>query len=127
MHVFVINHSLLVVHNVRPINDFFFMDTTTTEIYTLSLHDALPIYPPRKVWLGRPIVHRRYGDAAVGIDRPVSRANGRSEEHTSELQSLTNLVFRLLLEKKNIICYSFIVIHHGDDNSDLLLAINLFE
>src|ERR1041384_8863983 len=67
---------------------FFFNDTATTEIYTLSLHDALPICdrgrflptPPRRCRAGR---------------------GPRSEEHTSELQSLAYLVCRLLLEKKN--------------------------
>src|SRR6476619_8523890 len=68
---------------------FFFNDTATTEIYTLSLHDALPILR----WLpddGR--ADRRSRTRGV--------QGGRSEEHTSELQSLTNLVCRLLLEKK---------------------------
>src|SRR6478609_11861391 len=67
---------------------FFFNDTATTEIYTLSLHDALPICrrPPR-----RPRRPRR--EAGRGC-------HGRSEEHTSELQSLAYLVCRLLLEKK---------------------------
>src|SRR5260370_31959671 len=68
---------------------FFFNDTATTEIYTLSLHDALPIslktqWPPPRWW-------------------PTSRkptTSWRSEEHTSELQSHLNLVCRLLLEKK---------------------------
>src|ERR1019366_10656907 len=67
---------------------FFFNDTATTEIYTLSLHDALPISPQL------PVQWRRV--AAVLPARWC-----RSEEHTSELQSLTNLVCRLLLEKKN--------------------------
>src|SRR5258706_16349874 len=68
---------------------FFFNDTATTEIYTLSLHDALPISE------GTPLSHLRgrLEPAAVGFDQ-------RSEENTSELQSLTNLVRRLLLEKK---------------------------
>src|SRR2546430_13797570 len=70
---------------------FFFNDTATTEIYTLSLHDALPISG-----LG--------GDAVDGDGRsaaPSSAGSGRrSEEHTSELQSQSNLVCRLLLEKK---------------------------
>src|SRR6267142_6932015 len=65
---------------------FFFNDTATTEIYTLSLHDALPIWPPR-----RGPRHER---------PPRSRDGDRSEEHTSELQSHVNLVCRLLLEKK---------------------------
>src|SRR5437016_7009620 len=81
---------------------FFFNDTATTEIYTLSLHDALPI-------LVRQIAIR--ADHAIGTDfdafgrvnhgEAVDVCSGsRSEEHTSELQSLTNLVCRLLLEKK---------------------------
>src|SRR5215831_21408360 len=66
---------------------FFFNDTATTEIYTLSLHDALPISFPRP-W-------------SPGSPRRTSRGPGvRSEEHTSELQSLRHLVCRLLLEKK---------------------------
>src|SRR5438093_2505198 len=75
---------------------FFFNDTATTEIYTLSLHDALPI------------CFRRYDSTSSGLmSRSLQIANAafrcltaRSEEHTSELQSLTNLVCRLLLEKK---------------------------
>src|SRR2546430_11732556 len=69
---------------------FFFNDTATTEIYTLSLHDALPICRPR--W------RRRRGRGRSG--RLPGRRSGRSEEHTSELQSQSNLVCRLLLEKK---------------------------
>src|SRR5476649_1188003 len=68
---------------------FFFNDTATTEIYTLSLHDALPIWAAA----------RRHGVLPV----PPDRARGsrhRSEEHTSELQSHSDLVCRLLLEKK---------------------------
>src|SRR2546428_13270698 len=73
---------------------FFFNDTATTEIYTLSLHDALPILcgpPPR--W--RPLCRRPDARACSTIGSP------RSEEHTSELQSRSDLVCRLLLEKKN--------------------------
>src|SRR2546426_1924783 len=69
---------------------FFFNDTATTEIYTLSLHDALPILPipePLAEILGYHFVRFPAGPA-------------RSEEHTSELQSPCNLVCRLLLEKK---------------------------
>src|SRR3989441_9955936 len=72
---------------------FFFNDTATTEIYTLSLHDALPIsrveffrFPTNRGWT------RDFGPLFVRCDR--------SEEHTSELQSLAYLVCRLLLEKK---------------------------
>src|SRR5450631_4949400 len=68
---------------------FFFNDTATTEIYTLSLHDALPILPVAAVGPVRP----------VGPVLPVGPVR-RSEEHTSELQSHVNLVCRLLLEKK---------------------------
>src|SRR2546430_13457446 len=68
---------------------FFFNDTATTEIYTLSLHDALPIL--REV--SRP---RWAGDGR----RAAPVGPQRSEEHTSELQSQSNLVCRLLLEKK---------------------------
>src|SRR5215475_15815767 len=70
---------------------FFFNDTATTEIYTLSLHDALPIYPGRRDRL-------RVSAPAGRPDR--LRLLDRSEEHTSELQSRENLVCRLLLEKK---------------------------
>src|SRR5471030_3559320 len=68
---------------------FFFNDTATTEIYTLSLHDALPISPTRS----RPVSWR-------AKERWPAPSDNRSEEHTSELQSLRHLVCRLLLEKK---------------------------
>src|SRR4051812_49557940 len=72
---------------------FFFNDTATTEIYTLSLHDALPIC------LGHAPVDGHVRRRCAGV---AERAVGgrRSEEHTSELQSHVNLVCRLLLEKK---------------------------
>src|SRR5438477_8232363 len=73
---------------------FFFTDTATTEIYTLSLHDALPISPRGNV----PRPPRGDRAAVAADDRVVAQA--RSEEHTSELQSHVNLVCRLLLEKK---------------------------
>src|SRR3712207_9536256 len=89
---------------------FFFNDTATTEIYTLSLHDALPISPgcqrrslhPRR---DRPPAGRRADGAAARGARLRTRrrsggGGGRSEEHTSELQSRQYLVCRLLLEKK---------------------------
>src|SRR5438034_1182110 len=78
---------------------FFFNDTATTEIYTLSLHDALPISR----------CSRRGDETALPVagwrttprrSRARSPARGRSEEHTSELQSHSDLVCRLLLEKK---------------------------
>src|SRR5437016_10888262 len=83
---------------------FFFNDTATTEIYTLSLHDALPIsfshfykfVRSLNSQLGYPLqVWRTLSHSVITLRRLV-----RSEEHTSELQSLTNLVCRLLLEKK---------------------------
>src|SRR6185437_16918036 len=70
---------------------FFFIDTATTEIYTLSLHDALPISGMPSWRCSPPRVSRR------SCPTFCSR---RSEEHTSELQSLAYLVCRLLLEKK---------------------------
>src|SRR2546426_7615006 len=84
---------------------FFFNDTATTEIYTLSLHDALPIYGletdeivcegfPQKL-VGRLAISWHW--FSKGFSLPTGR---RSEEHTSELQSPCNLVCRLLLEKK---------------------------
>src|SRR5439155_3112266 len=101
---------------------FFFIDTSTTEIYTLSLHDALPILcrqlrvarsgyyawcrrteSPRAIENRRLLVHIRaahdLGRGEYGSPR-VHRELRRSEEHTSELQSRGHLVCRLLLEKK---------------------------
>src|SRR2546427_9516485 len=79
---------------------FFFNDTATTEIYPLSLHDALPIYHDAAA-LGGDHAHRRVQlPAAVAPPRAEHVAGERSEEHTSELQSQSNLVCRLLLEKK---------------------------
>src|SRR6266700_779640 len=74
---------------LRMILFFFFNDTATTEIYTLSLHDALPIR----------IQGNRRSNVVIGITTRLS-CDSRSEEHTSELQSRENLVCRLLLEKK---------------------------
>src|SRR5258708_15090594 len=78
-----------------PIGSFFFFnDTATTEIYTLSLHDALPISPTCsliRIWLSL------FCNQCLSRRRLVTN---RSEEHTSELQSPDHLVCRLLLEKK---------------------------
>src|SRR5260370_20209592 len=95
---------------------FFFNDTATTEIYTLSLHDALPIlfalfalgFAALASVIGSLYMLHRFW--ALTVDRladsqhPImvaTRQGIRSEEHTSELQSHLNLVCRLLLEKKN--------------------------
>src|SRR2546430_11941236 len=92
---------------------FFFNDTATTEIYTLSLHDALPIFTRDHPDLeeAREAASRIVEDAtrAAGIISRVrllfkkGTPQRRSEEHTSELQSQSNLVCRLLLEKKKAI------------------------
>src|SRR5260370_15160568 len=85
-------------------SSFFFNDTATTEIYTLSLHDALPISQSAITTAGSPMdfVHSL---AALILFIcgfiVVLLSFSRSEEHTSELQSHLNLVCRLLLEKKN--------------------------
>src|SRR5205823_14797577 len=76
-------------HSTDFTSFFFFNATPTTEIYTLSLHDALPICP----WMNNT-------DPPRGRSAITCRACMRSEEHTSELQSLAYLVCRLLLEKK---------------------------
>src|SRR2546429_3762690 len=80
---------------------FFFNDTATTEIYTLSLHDALPIFrsarsysPSRRC----KVALTKWTTASFGASRRIRAI--RSEEHTSELQSRLHLVCRLLLEKK---------------------------
>src|SRR5438093_13159822 len=79
---------------------FFFNDTAPTEIYTLSLHDALPICFHGKTGGVLPLLGSSFKHAP-GIRGPSACLKlERSEEHTSELQSLTNLVCRLLLEKK---------------------------
>src|SRR5688572_28934859 len=86
---------------------FVFNATATSEIYTLSLHDALPIYQRAQLLAALPA--QPFGkDPDMGIVADIVRAAAvadnvvvRSEEHTSELQSQSNLVCRLLLEKKN--------------------------
>src|SRR5262249_62398239 len=99
--------SLLVSSTFSPLwflFFFFFNDTATTEISTLSLHDALPIYRFSHIRRRQRVLCARCARARA---RVLARRchRGRSEEHTSELQSLTNLVCRLLLEKKkNTVC-----------------------
>src|SRR5438034_11423575 len=80
---------------------FFFNDTPTTEIYTLSLHDALPISPVGVDDVDVVVEDDARERAVAGQARhEVGPARRRSEEHTSELQSHSDLVCRLLLEKK---------------------------
>src|SRR2546429_6523116 len=74
---------------------FFFNDTATTEIYTLSLHDALPISCASAA-ASRPASRK----SCRRVSRFLPKPKHRSEEHTSELQSRLHLVCRLLLEKK---------------------------
>src|SRR5256885_11394618 len=95
--MFFLMSALLLLCHTCPLF-FFFNDTATTEIYTLSLHDALPIC--LGFWSR---LQLRDGDAEgrhPDLSHP-RRPVTRSEEHTSELQSPCNLVCRLLLEKKN--------------------------
>src|SRR5687767_15651453 len=99
---------------------FFFNDPATTEIYTLSLHDALPIFSiARATWFGCGTT--RWSSWAASTSR-----SRRSEEHTSELQSLAYLVCRLLLEKKkkkiihNVSFHDFL---RSNSEAPLVLAI----
>src|SRR2546429_5098708 len=77
---------------------FFFNDTATTEIYTLSLHDALPIW--KRFAEGYALLEFRGFHRKISVRKVNHGILQRSEEHTSELQSRLHLVCRLLLEKK---------------------------
>src|SRR5258707_5159478 len=87
---------------------FFFNDPATTEIYTLSLHDALPICrvrrpcPRHRTAPGSPVRPRAAPPRPPALLRAGRRQLPRSEEHTSELQSRQYIVCRLLLVKKNL-------------------------
>src|SRR5574340_1696949 len=96
---------------------FFCNDTATTEIYTLSLHDALPIF--------RMDLDRAIASLPEELRDLCVRLHDRSEEHTSELQSPKDLVCRLVLEKKKSI-FAVIVLRKepcidGDDNYGQML------
>src|SRR2546430_12198796 len=93
---------------------FFFNDTATTEIYTLSLHDALPISHGAE----------RLNSFRQAIATLAGHDPDRSEEHTSELQSQSNLVCRLLLEKKKK-THSLVVPTHTRDLNTLVICIRL--
>src|SRR2546429_7041294 len=81
---------------------FFFNDTATTEIYTLSLHDALPIWFAGPNATSSHTVNAIPDSCVQGVGSTIP-LRARSEEHTSELQSRLHLVCRLLLEKKQTI------------------------
>src|SRR5690606_42084012 len=97
---------------ILPITLFVFTDTASLVFYSLSLHDALPICPrglrglPREARIprssGRPLESRQAVRIGRLLEVAPERPRGRSEEHTSELQSRENLVCRLLLEKKKL-------------------------
>src|SRR3712207_9556766 len=97
-----------ILDDVSNLRLFFFNDTATTEIYTLSLHDALPIFGALDA-MTRDLLHdeverlwRESGLTVMFVTHNVREAvRLRSEEHTSELQSRQYLVCRLLLEKKH--------------------------
>src|SRR5256885_12596528 len=94
----------VVQRDARLVRDsfFFFNDTATTEIYTLSLHDALPILLVAAACGVVTMIAPSSGSVCTSESwaSPVPGGRSRSEEHTSELQSPCNLVCRLLLEKK---------------------------
>src|SRR5258708_19365108 len=100
---------------------FFFNDTATTEIYTLSLHDALPIFGQCCIQLGHDPDRGALKDGQVRDVRSDRWDElHRSEEHTSELQSPDHLVCRLLLEKKKI--YNINAIHERKFSIDRILS-----
>src|SRR5437660_5367334 len=107
------------LRQLSPLICFFFNEPATTEIYTLSLHDALPIYSPRtrENGIARRVAGTAYDDSSTARARSRSDLQAprsapavrmRSEEHTSELQSRGHLVCRLLLEKKKKKHYNYI-------------------
>src|SRR2546429_6954563 len=102
---------------------FFFNDTATTEIYTLSLHDALPIWKGQAS-VARILARNSAQQKALSAYQPKAllarrcsqaKANSRSEEHTSELQSRLHLVCRLLLEKKKSTITNMRYVTHGPE------------
>src|SRR2546430_16292244 len=92
--------ALVIMVRILLSSFFFFNDTATTEIYTLSLHDALPISRIEATDATAKGFYEAQGWGPDFITPTRSRIDVRSEEHTSELQSQSNLVCRLLLEKK---------------------------
>src|SRR3712207_7662963 len=115
---------ILVLRSIVVFSFFFFNDTATTEIYTLSLHDALPISMERFLTaLGLDCTDRwtvggAWVERIIGVPEPR-----RSEEHTSELQSRQYLVCRLLLEKKKKTSYNIIHKIHLIDPNKIITCI----
>src|SRR5690349_23791212 len=104
----------MLIYSRSPISFFFFFnDTATTEIYTLSLHDALPIWPADNSAI------TTLGTAGTGYRQNLVR----SEEHTSELQSRRDLVCRLLLEKKKKLKITIILYIKQEISLRLMLVI----
>src|SRR2546430_5159138 len=106
---------------------FFFNDTATTEIYTLSLHDALPIScPSAPSPAGAPPAPAmsRLAEIVAALERGsvLVQTISRSEEHTSELQSQSNLVCRLLLEKKKKIYTAPTTVYACSTTDELALS-----
>src|SRR2546426_10145588 len=102
-------HFLLLI----PVFSFFFFnDTATTEIYTLSLHDALPISTEfaQNFFSSRATCAAKRGCLSKTLPAKMNCTHLRSEEHTSELQSPCNLVCRLLLEKKKRYASSLMIL-----------------
>src|SRR5256885_17058557 len=100
--IFIVTYSIIQLRRQNLLFFFFFFnDTATTEIYTLSLHDALPIYAMTDITGFGLIGHLREVCLGSDVSARIHAKDVRSEEHTSELQSPCNLVCRLLLEKKN--------------------------
>src|SRR3712207_7917123 len=98
----VVDETVVVENEVRYVAFFFFNDTATTEIYTLSLHDALPIsFSNSWKCFCYQINHVLWYSSHPEVKGPEFESM-RSEEHTSELQSRQYLVCRLLLEKKKL-------------------------
>src|SRR5205085_9762314 len=127
-HTSHIQWYLYLIHMlISNITFFFFNDTATTKIYTLSLHDALPILSlghandllcRRPKNGARPFLPSSTGRDSYRAWRPDT---SRSEEHTSELQSQSNLVCRLLLEKKKKNKYKYSIIFYKNNNYSLHL------
>src|SRR2546422_11727607 len=99
-------YCIYILYSTKIFTYFFFNDTATTEIYTLSLHDALPIFESSIVKKSVSSHDHRIGGNEIAVQEILKNpalkisTDRRSEEHTSELQSRLHLVCRLLLEKK---------------------------